>query len=150
MAEKVLSLWTRILAFIAAVLSGLIFVLGSLRAVFFGQSFAGYLTSLVPSIAPAVAEAFETVMLVASFAGWIILGAAVLILLGRVRIAKLILFIVIGTGLLSFFIPVVATISQGTLDSQELLVVLLNGDATMYLVATLFGIIAKLYCDKLT
>jgi len=145
MTEKVFSLYTRILAFIAALLSGLIFILGSLRAVFFGESFIEYLLNEL-MLSVALAQVFNILMLIASFAGWIILIAAVLILLKRIRIAKIILMIVIGTGLLSFFIPVVAALVQGTLSLQ----VLLNGDATMYLVATLFGMIAKLYCDKLT
>ncbi len=144
MVEKVTSIWTKILAFIAATLSGLIFVLGSLRAQFFGQSFLEYLIMEL-GLAQSTAELFNILMMVASFAGWIILGAAVLILIGKIRIAKIILFIVIGTGLFSFFIPVIAALVNGTLTME----VLLNGDATMFLVATLFGIIAKLYCDKL-
>lgn len=141
-----MSLWARIMAFVAALLSGLIFVLGSLRGVFFGVSFADYLAAIIPGIETGLAQTLEILMMVASFVGWIILVAAILILIGRVRIAKLILFIVIGTGLLSFFIPVVAALTQGTLSLQ----VLLNGDATMYLVAVLFGMIAKLNCDKAT
>lgn len=142
---SVLSLWTRILGFIAALLSGLIFVVGSLRAVLFGESFLEYLIVEL-GITVESAGVLTIIMTIATYAGWIILVAAVLILLGRVRIAKIILFIVIGTGLLGFFIPVVAALAQGTITME----VLLNGDATMYLVATLFGLIAKLYCDKLT
>ncbi|NVM53169.1 MAG: hypothetical protein HWN66_05660 [Candidatus Helarchaeota archaeon] len=138
-------MWTRILAFAAALLSGLIFVLGSLRAQFFGESFAQYLI-IYFGMEATLAQTFDILMKIVNFAGWIILAAAVLILIKRVRIAKIILFIVIGTGLISFFIPVIAALAQGTLTVE----VLLNGDATMYLVATLFGIIAKLYTDKLT
>ncbi|NVM30912.1 MAG: hypothetical protein HWN65_18875 [Candidatus Helarchaeota archaeon] len=150
MAEKALSLWPRIMGFVAAVLSGLIFVLGSLRATFFGESFIDYLTGDPLYLPLDLASTYDILMKVAGYAGYIILAAAVLILLGRVRIAKIILFIFIGTGLLSFFIPVIASLSSTGLSPQDLLTVLLNGDATMYLVATLFGIIAKLYCDKAT
>ena len=145
MAEKVTSIWSKILAVIAAILSGLIFIVGSLRAQFFGQSFLEYLIVEL-GLAVSTAQAFNILMMVASFAGWIILGAAVLIAIGRVRIAKIILFIVIGTGLISFLIPVIAAIASNTLSLE----ILLNGDATIFLVATLFGIIAKLYLDKLT
>ncbi len=138
------------MAFVAAVLSGLIFVLGSLRTVFFGESFAGYIQDLFPAIGDPLAQALETLMLVANFAGWIILFAAVLIAIGRLHIAKLILFIVIGAGLFSFFIPVIGALTSPGITGDELLTVLLNGDATMYLVAVLFGIIAKLNCDKAT
>ena len=146
LAEIAMSIWARIMAFIAAILSGLIFILGSLRAVFFGQSFIVYLQDPPFNLSFDIAGIFDILMKIASFAGYIILGAAVLILLGKVRIAKIILLIVIGTGLLSFFIPVMAALSQGTISIE----VLLNGDSTMYLVATLFGIIAKLNCDKAT
>ena len=144
-SEAVLSIWSRIMGFVAALLSGLIFVLGGLRGVFFGESFAVNLINTL-GLDPVVAQTYDMILSAAAYAGWIILAAAVLIILGRVRIAKIILFIVIGAGLLSFFLPVVAAIGQGTLSLQ----VLLNGDATMFLVATLFGIIAKLYCDKAT
>jgi len=146
LAEIAMSIWARIMAFVAAVLSGLIFIVGSLRAVFFGQSFIVYLQDPPFNLSFDIAGIFDILMKIASFAGYIILGAAVLILLGKVRIAKIILLIVIGTGLLSFFIPVMAALSQGTISIE----VLLNGDSTMYLVATLFGIIAKLNCDKAT
>ncbi|MHA1267534.1 MAG: hypothetical protein ACTSRS_20025 [Candidatus Helarchaeota archaeon] len=145
MTEKVFSLWTRILACIAAILSGLIFIVGSLRAIFFGESFLLYLINEM-GISTTLAPVLDILMTIATYAGWIILLAAILILIKRIRIAKIILFIVIGTGLLSFFIPVIAALAEGTITIK----ILMNGDATMYLVATLFGIIAKLYCDKLT
>ncbi len=132
------------MAFAAALLSGLIFVLGSLRATFFGVSFIDYLTGPPLNLTLDLAQTFDIIMKIASYAGWIILGAALLIAIGKIKIAKIILFIVIGTGLISFLIPVIAAMMGGSLT----LGVLLNGDATMYLVATLFGIIAKLYCDK--
>lgn len=144
MAEKATSIWTRLMAFVAAILSGLIFIFGSLRAVFFGQSFIEYLMVDL-GLAQSTAEAFNILMMVACYAGWIILGAAVMIIIGRKRIAKYILLIVIGTGLLSFLVPVIAALAQGTLSME----VLLNGDATMYLVAVLFGMIAKLQVDKM-
>lgn len=145
MAEKIKTLWARILAIIAALLSGLIFILGSLRAQFFGQSFFEYLTMQL-GLDAALASTFNILMTIASFAGWIIFAAAICIALRRERIAKIILLIVVGTGLLSFFIPVVAALANGSLTMD----VLLNGDATKFLVATLFGMIAKLYVDKLT
>ncbi len=145
LASVAKSIWSRILAFTAALLCGLIFVLGSLRAQFFGMSYLDYLITVL-GLAPSTAQIFSVMMMVASYAGWIILAAAVLIIVKKDRIAKIILFIVIGTGLISFLIPVIAAIASNTLSLE----ILLNGDATIFLVATLFGIIAKLYLDKLT
>ncbi|MHA1132423.1 MAG: hypothetical protein ACTSQQ_16670 [Candidatus Helarchaeota archaeon] len=132
------------MAFSAAMLSGLIFILGSLRAQLFGMSYLDYLTSVL-GLDISTAQIFNVLMLVASYAGWIILAAAALILIRKDRIAKIILFFVIGTGLISFLIPVIAALVSNSLS----LGILLNGDATVFLVATLFGIISKLYVDKL-
>ncbi|MFX1295463.1 MAG: hypothetical protein ACFFD2_11525 [Promethearchaeota archaeon] len=143
-----LSLWNRVQASICAFLSGIIFVIYGLSSIVFGYSYLEfvqtYFTGLSPTAQVALSNIIDILMLISNFAGWIVLVSAVLILLGRVRIARIILFITVGIGTFAFALPLFIALFNGV-ASLELA---LDSVATKYAVAVLLALLARSYARK--
>jgi hypothetical protein len=144
MSVPVLSLWNRIQGFIAALLSGLIFLIAGINLPVFGQSLLEILQSYFPALDVYTGTVLSIMLIVANYTGLIVLAAAILILIGRVAIARLILFITIGVGIFAFAIPVFTAFFQGV-NSLD---IALNGISTKYALAVLFALLAQNYAKK--
>ena len=149
MSVPVLSLWNRIQAFIAAFLSGLIFLIAGITDVpVFGQTYVEFVLNNFPWLDPAtqaaLSQTLAIMMLIADYTGLIVLVAAVLILFGRVRIARLILFIVVGVGIFAFAVPIFTALFQGAASLE----IALNSVSTKYALAALFALLAQNYAKK--
>ncbi len=142
MAVAVLSLSNRIQGFIAAFLSGLIFLVAGINLPIFGQTILEFLQTYIVGLDANIQITLNFLMLIASYTGVSVLVAAVLILLKKPRIARILLFFVASVGIFTFAVPVFTAIVQGA-NSLE---VAINGFATKYALAALFAILAKNYC----
>lgn len=145
----VLSLWNRIQGFIAAFLSGLIFLIAGIMDVpVFGQTYIEFVLKYFPwldsATRAALSQTLAIMMLIADYTGLIVLAAAVLILLGRVRIARLILFIVVGVGIFAFAVPIFTALFQGAASLE----IAINSVSTKYALAALFALLAQNYAKK--
>ena len=140
----VLTLWDRIQGFIAALLSGLIFLIAGINLPIFGQTILEFLQTHFPGLGAYTQSILNIMMLVASYTGVFVLVAAVLILLGRTVIARVILFFTISVGIFAFAVPVFTAIFQGA----NTLEVAINGISTKYALAALFALLAKNYAKK--
>ncbi len=150
MSLPVVSKWNRIQAFIAALLAGVVFLVAGIRDMpVFGQTYIEFVANYFPGLDPtaaaaALAQTLTVMMLIADFTGWIIFGAAILILLGRVRIARIILFFVAGVGLFAFAIPLLTGLIHGVASLE----MAIDSVATKYAVAALLAMMARLYVKK--
>jgi len=149
MSVPVLSLWNRIQAFIAALLSGLIFLVAGITDVpVFGQTYIEFVLKYFPWLdagtQAALSQTLSIMMLIADFTGLLILVAAVLILLGRVRIAGLILFFIASVGIFAFAVPIFTAMIQGVVSLE----IALNSVSTKYALAALFAMLARSYVKK--
>jgi len=149
LSVPILSLWNRIQGFIAAFLSGLIFLIAGIADVpVFGQTYIEFVLKYFPGLdsttQTALAQTLNVMMLIADYTGLSVLAAAVLILLGRVRIARIILFFVVGVGIFGFAVPIFAALFQGA-SSLEIAI---NSVSTKYALAALFALLAQNYAKK--
>jgi hypothetical protein len=144
MSVPVLSLWNRIQGFIAALLSGLIFLIAGINLPIFGQSILETLQTYFPTLDIYTGTILSVMMIVASYTGLIVLVAAVLILIGRVAIARVILFFTVSVGIFTFAVPVFIAIFQGV-NSLDIAI---NGISTKYALAALFALLAKNYAKN--
>jgi hypothetical protein len=140
----VLSLWNRIQGFIAALLSGLIFLIAGINLPIFGRTILEFLQTTFPGLSGYTQTILNIMMLIASYTGVLVLVAAVLILLGRTAIARVILFFVVSVGIFAFAVPVFTALFQGA-NSLEIAI---NGISTKYALAALFALLAKNYAKK--
>ncbi|MHA1650596.1 MAG: hypothetical protein ACTSYB_10425 [Candidatus Helarchaeota archaeon] len=144
-----LSVWNRIQAFICAFLAGLIFIISGITSLpVFGQKYLEfvqtYFTSLDPIAQATLAQILTIMMLIADFAGIIILVAAVLILVNKIRLARIILFFTVGVGVIGFAIPIFAGLFNG-IASLEMAI---DSISTKYAVAALLALLARVYVKK--
>ena len=143
-----LTTWNRIQAFICALLSAVILIVYGLSSFIFGYSYLDfvqtYFITLVPATQAMIIQIMDVMLWISSFAGWVVLIAAFLILAGKTTIARLILFITVGIGTFAFALPFFIALFHG-LASLE---IALDSVATKYAVAALLALLARSYARK--
>jgi len=144
------SVKTKISAFVAALLSGLIFLYsGIVDNPVFGQSILEkvqlYFGNVSPAVQGGLAAALNVLLLIANFTGFVVFAAAILILVNKTKAAKITLMIAIGTGLFAFITPIIPAFFVGS----DAIRMALEGIATKYALAVLFGLISRLYLKGL-
>ncbi|MHA1268169.1 MAG: hypothetical protein ACTSPY_00155 [Candidatus Helarchaeota archaeon] len=148
MPKRISSLMNRIKSFLVAIAAGIIFIVSGITDTpVFGQSYIEFIlshTNFDLGTQLALSNILNIMMLIANFTGAAIIIAGFLILFKRIRIARIILFIVMAAGLYGFIIPIFVSIAGG-LSSLSIAV---DAVASRYAVAVLLTLLAKLYADK--
>jgi hypothetical protein len=149
MSKKISNLMNRIKGFLTAFTAGFIFLISGITDTpIFGQSYIELLlanTTFDTITQGTLSNILNIMMLISNFTGAIILIAAFLILLKRVRIAKIIIFIVMAAGIFGFIIPVYVSIIGGAISSSAAI----NAIVSKYAVAVLLTLLSKQYAEKI-
>ncbi|MBD3227772.1 MAG: hypothetical protein GF329_06250 [Candidatus Lokiarchaeota archaeon] len=149
MPKRISNLMNRIKGFLSAFTAGIIFLVSGITDIpVFGQSYIQLIlenTVLDPATQATLGGILNIMMLISNFTGAIILVAAFLVLFKRVRIAKIIIFIVMAAGLFGFVIPVFVSIAGGITS----LTATIDAIASKYAVAVLLAMLSKQYAGKI-
>jgi len=149
--SKIGSFWDLFKGFLTAFVSGLIFLFSGISNIpIYGQNcillIQKYFSFLDPSIQEITGQILDIMMIISNFVGSIILAASVLILLGKYRISRIILIIVMGAGVISFVIPIFASFAGGI----DAIMASIDHLSNRYAVAVLLAMISKLFLAKVT
>ncbi len=142
---ELITLRKRIYSFVAATLSGLIFIASRILTALYATRVAESIQNNFPDLKEQyqlmLTKLIEYTSLIADYIGWVILVAGVLILLNKTFIAKILIYVTVGSGMVAFAIPVFAAIPEGWLAVQ----IAIESLATKYVLASCLAIMAFLY-----
>ncbi|MHA1229680.1 MAG: hypothetical protein ACTSRP_04495 [Candidatus Helarchaeota archaeon] len=150
MFKRIKKFKNRIKAFITSFCAGIIFLVSGITDIpIFGQRYLEfvqtYFSSIDPTIQVVISNVLNIMMTIANYTGLIVFISSILILFGRVRITRIILFIVVGIGIYGFLIPIITALVGGIYSVS----LVIDSISTKYAVAVLLTLISKQYLDKI-